>query len=188
MSSIFEENREMRRELWRRHGFIGGTLRSLAMGFTHALASLWFGPVRAGLLLAEASLLNGCAHCGHHHVLRFELAHFRRTGKLFPLDENAFVALGYVTDEALRATLGRAFDEAGLAKERALFERLHALKLGREKPRGLADRLLVNAIRLMDTVNQGCITAHRPLELAVRGPRGLKAAYAAARLADTNRA
>ena len=142
------------------------------------------GPIRANLVFAIASLLNGCAYCTYAHGRAFELYYFEKHGKLFPLDDHQLINLIPLTDEKVRAELENALREAGLGDEVAVFRRLYSLKLEglEETPE---DHHLVHAIGMYDFLNFCAIESQVTLDEAhdrVNKDENLKRRYAEARL------
>ncbi|MFN7135629.1 MAG: hypothetical protein ACK4N5_26390, partial [Myxococcales bacterium] len=138
------------------------------------------GPMRANLLYALASLLNGCSYCVYAHGRAFQLHYFREKGSVFPIDEHGLVALGSATDAELVAELESAFRRAGLPEELARFRRLYALKLEGAVPSGREDAMLTHAIAMYDVLNYCAIAGQTPLDDAhdpINRDRPLKERY-----------
>jgi hypothetical protein len=85
-----------------------------------------FGGLRTHLLCFYISLLRSCSYCTFGHALAFELLYLNQYGRLFPLDEQAIVALHRVDPAAMRAQLDVALTEAGIGEERAHLNRVKA--------------------------------------------------------------
>jgi len=144
-----------------------------------------WGGMRANLLFAMASLLNGCSYCLFAHARAFELYYFEKHDKLFPLDQHDFLSLIPLTDQASRERLEQALTAAGLSSEIETFRRLYALKLEGATPRP-GDENLVHAIQMYDMLNYCSIEGQIELDDAhdiINKNQELKTRYAAARLA-----
>ena len=163
-----------------------GALRWLAKNlpkYERAIVDL--GPLRANLICAIASLMNGCSYCTYAHGRAFELYYFEKHDKLFPIDDHQLISLIPLTDEAVRAELEHALREAGLPEEVEIFHRLYALKLENATPRA-DEAFLVHAIRMFDTLNYCSIDSQIAIDEAhdrINKDDKLKARYAEARLA-----
>lgn len=143
------------------------------------------GPIRANLVFAVASLLNGCAYCTFAHGRAFELHYFEQRGKLFPLDDQELISLIPLTDADVRGRLDAALIEAELESEIPILERLYALKLEGIEPNE-ADAHLVHAVAMYDFLNFCAIESQAALDDAhdrINKDEALKQRYAETRLA-----
>lgn len=184
-------------EVVRRHGLRGSAARlrqaqAIADALEHGL-----GERDAHLLIGCASLWNGCQFCALGHIHAANLAHFRDTAELFPLDEDELARrLHDDTDAALLAHLRDALVDHPAALARV--ERLYQLKAGHvphpalqpgaPPTREREDDLLALAITAYDWLNHFSLAGEgeRP-ELVVLSPlhrdHDLRRRYAVARTA-----
>jgi hypothetical protein len=108
--------------------------------YERTLAS--FGGIRTHLICSYLSMLRGCPYCTMGHARAFELLYFKERGKLFPLDEQAILALQRLEPGAIRDRLGQALAEGGLADECRFLDRMKAILDGSvEHPKGDDARL-----------------------------------------------
>ena len=149
------------------------------------------GPIRANLVCATASLLNGCSYCTYAHGRAFELYYFEKYDRLFPLDEHEFISLIPLTDESVREKLEASLTEAGLADEVVVLRRLYSLKLENATPTSsVEDGYLMHALQMFDDLNFCAIDSQLALDDShdrINKDTDLKARYAEARLAAGRR-
>lgn len=185
-------------EVVRRHGLRGGMARLQQLQTIVDAIEARLGERDAHLVVGWASLWNGCRFCALGHVHAANLAHFRDTGELFPLDEDDLARRLDTDSDAqllahLRAMLGERHPDA-LAR----LERLYQLKAGHVPHPALTpgaapnldrdDDLLALAITAYDWLNPYSLSADEgPPELVALSPlqrdRDLRRRHATARAA-----
>jgi hypothetical protein len=143
-----------------------------------------FGGLRTHLVCSYISLLRGCPYCTMGHARAFELLFLKERGELFPLDEEAILALHRLDPGTIRERLGEALAKAGLGDELAVLDRAKAVMDGQvASPRGDDARLdhLTKMFAVLNTCGiKGAVQpdeAHDPINRDV----ALKARYAALR-------
>jgi hypothetical protein len=143
-----------------------------------------FGALRTHLVCSYVSLLRGCAYCTAGHALAFELHYLKERDKLFPLDEQAILALARLEAHVIRDRLGAALEGAGLAAECAFLDRAKAaLDGGVDRPIG-DDARIAHLVRMFAVLNScginGAVApdeAHDP----INQDKALRQRYAALR-------
>lgn len=185
-------------EVVRRHGLRGATARLRQLQAIVDAIEARIGERDAHLVIGWASLWNGCRFCALGHVHAANLAHFRDTGELFPLDEDDLARRLHTDSDAqllahLRAALGERHP-ATLAR----LERLYQLKAGHVPHPALVpdappthdrdDDVLALAITTYDWLNPYSLAADEgPPELIALSPlqrdRDLRRRHATARAA-----
>jgi len=147
-----------------------------------------YGSLRAHLLCVTVSLVNGCRYCTFGHAYAFELIYLREHRTLFPLDENAIVALHKLDPPDIRAQLVDAVRLAGLDVEVVWIDRMLERVTGVWRVTSRDDARLDHLIRMFEVLNVCGIAedvapdqAHDP----TNRNRALKDHYAALRAADS---
>jgi hypothetical protein len=143
-----------------------------------------FGPIRTHILCAYVSLLRGCPYCTFGHALALELHYLKERDRLFPLDEQAIVALARLDPGVARQRLGAVLEEAALGEECAFLDRMKAALDGKiERPEG-DDARIVHLVEMFAVLNACGIKgdvepdeAHDP----INKDKALKERYAAMR-------
>lgn len=177
------------RELVRTYGLAGmkqfGEVMERAVGGLSAR----FGDETGQVLIGMSAVWNGCAYCTIGHLYAANVLYFRRTGRLFPIDEREVPRWHAMTDERLEAlTLERlAADE--FDDLRRLLRRQFTLR--REGPSAIADdddKLIVDINAAWEIVNECSIiiesTKVPPLHPVAARARGVQRAYAQKRGRD----
>lgn len=183
-------------EVVRQYGLRGAMARLRRAQEIADLLEAELGERDGHLLIGFASLWNGCLFCTIGHIHAANLAHFRDTGELFPLDEDDLRRAIVRNDDAellaqIRGSLAR---HPALA---ARFERQYHLKSGEVPHPSLLpgagpsasreDDLLALAITTYDWLNHCSLLSEGDGELVALSPlqrdRALRGRYAAARAA-----
>jgi hypothetical protein len=143
-----------------------------------------FGGVRTHLVCFYISLLRGCPYCTLGHARAFELLFLKERGELFPLDEEAILALQRLDAGAIRQRLGEALTKASLPDELGLLDRAKAVMDGRVADLRGDDARLDHLVKMFAVLNscgiKGAVVpdeAHDPINKDV----ALKQRYAALR-------
>lgn len=177
------------RELVRTYGLDGmrqwgEVVETTAKGLTER-----FGDENAQVVIGMSAVWNGCAYCTVGHLYAANILYFRRTGRLFPIDEREVPRWHTLTDERLEAsTLERLADDEFKDLHRILSRQF---QLRREGPAAVEDdddRLIIGANAAWDLVNECSILVESghipPLHSAAARARGVQRAYAQKRGRD----
>jgi hypothetical protein len=168
-------------ELMRQHGVYGMLSNGLRMQRIFDRIEQHFGVEKAHLLAAFASFFNGCEYCAWGHLFAVNLRYFKRTGKLYPLDERDVTALMRLPDADALRTIGERLG-VDFADSFALLQRQHALRAepttGSEE-----DTFLSQTLQLFEWVNECSIMSPAPAPPLDKTARdtALLEAYAKAR-------
>jgi hypothetical protein len=142
------------------------------------------GPVRSHILFTFASLLNGCGYCTFAHGRALGLYFFREYGKLFPVDEDELVQLASLPDVEMKARANAVLEQAGLAAELVVLQRLWAIKFEGDSPKDQLDADVAHAVGMFDVLNACALVANTEKDDAhdpIRKDKGLVERYEAAR-------
>jgi hypothetical protein len=141
------------------------------------------GPSRGHLLCAFASLLNGCPYCTYAHGRALNLYFFRDQGRLFPLDEDELVQLSGLPDPEMLARANETLEQAGMAADKLMLQRLWAIKFEGDTPKNELDSDVHHAVAMFDVLNACALVANTPRDDAhdpIRKDRALVERYEAA--------
>lgn len=174
-----------------RHRGLGEYLRSIAF-MTQAWNRLvkQFGDENAHILAFYSSLWNGCVYCGYGHLYAHNLSYFQRTGRLFPIEEEAIEHFLRTNDDDFVAFVRSRLTGSDHADKLKLFEQLFSAQMSTQQP-GQANDLMHVTIALYSYVNECSIVAEDrgPPMGKVAKDKALIARYQQARAAsDTKQA
>lgn len=117
-----------------------------------------FGEPNGQVLLAFASLWNGCTYCSRAHVLAANMLFYSESGRLFPISEETMLQLmGKRDDEALAEVDRLLGDE--YAQLAGLLRRQYVLREGQDLRPQPDDPWLDLALKAWTTFNEASIAA-----------------------------
>lgn len=171
------------RELVRTYGLDGLKQWGEAVEAAIKRLSERFGDEIGQGLIAMAAVWNGCAYCTTGHLYALNVLYFKRTGRLFPIDEREVPRWYTMTDERLIARIVERLEGDEFAELRRLIERQYQIRVrGEHIVDGPDDEAIVLANAAWDLVNECSIvieTGHiPPLHPAAARARGVQKAYA----------
>ncbi|MCB9529491.1 MAG: hypothetical protein H6701_14085 [Myxococcales bacterium] len=171
------------RELVRTYGLDGMKQWGEVVEKTATGLTTRFGDEIAQVVIAMSAVWNGCAYCTVGHLYAANILYFRRTGRLFPIDEREVPRWHTLTDERLEATtIERLAGDEFAELRRVLARQFQLRREGNDAVADDDDRLIVGANAAWDLVNECSIlveTAHiPPLHPAAARARGVQRAYA----------
>lgn len=142
-----------------------------------------FGEEAAQLLIGLAAVWNACSYCTIGHLYALNVLYFRRTGRLFPIDEREVPGWYVLTDEALIDRVARRLDDEEHAHLLPLVRRQFQLRTaGPEVAESEDDQAIVRANAAWDLVNECTIMIVAedipPLHPGAARARGVQKAYA----------
>jgi hypothetical protein len=149
-----------------RHRGLGEYLKSIAF-MTQAWSRLekQFGEEDAHILAFYSSMWNGCVYCGYGHLYAHNLGYFKRTGLLFPVEEQDIEQFLQTKDDDFAAFVRSRLARPEYADKLRLFEQLYSTQMSAPaSPTASKDDLMRLSIALYSYVNECSIIAER------RGP------------------
>ncbi len=141
-----------------------------------------FGDETAQLLIALAAVWNACSYCTIGHLYALNVLYFRRTGRLFPIDEREVPRWYTVSDEALIERIVERLQTDEFEHLIPLVRRQFEIRTaGPEIAESDDDRAIVRANAAWDLVNECTIMIDTddipPLHPGAARARGVQKAY-----------
>ena len=147
-----------------------------------------FGVERAQLLIAMAAVWNGCTYCTTGHLYALNILYFKRTGRLFPIDEREVPRWYTLADERVVQRVVDRIADTDFADMIPILRRQLELRVhGHAGASSDDDRLIVMTNAAWDLVNECTIVVETseipPLHPTAARARGVQRAYARQRAA-----
>jgi len=171
------------RELVRTYGLDGVKQWGEAVEGAMGGLSERFGEETAQLIIAMAAVWNGCSYCTTGHLYALNILYFKRTGRLFPIDEREVPRWYTMTDDRLVERIIERLGDAEFAEMVPLLKRQYQIRTeGDEIASSEEDELIVKANAAWDLVNECSIVIETsqipPLHPGAARARGVQKAYA----------
>lgn len=177
------------RELVRTYGMDGVKQWGEAVeGAVEGLTNRW-GEETGQLIIAMAAVWNGCSYCTTGHLYALNVLYFKRTGRLFPIDEREVPRWYTMTDDRLVDRICERLADDEFVDMIPLVRRQYQIRTtGLDGDLSDDDKLIVKANAAWDLVNECSIVIETnqipPLHPGAARARGVQKAYARKRGRD----